>query len=73
MYWKLPDGNQAVYLKIISLIIEGIQKGDLLPGEQLPVERDLAKKLNINRSTIQRAFSELVSRGILIRKLGSVT
>lgn len=73
MYWKLPDGNQAVYLKIISLIIEGIQKGDLLPGEQLPVERDLAKKLNINRSTIQRAFSELVSRGILIRKLGSGT
>ncbi|MDN7146482.1 PLP-dependent aminotransferase family protein [Liquorilactobacillus mali] len=73
MYWKLPDGNQAVYLKIINLIIEGIQKGDLLPGEQLPVERDLAKKLNINRSTIQRAFSELVSRGILIRKLGSGT
>nr|WP_252894799.1 winged helix-turn-helix domain-containing protein [Liquorilactobacillus satsumensis] len=50
-----------------------MKKGELLPGDRLPVERDLAKALGINRSTIQRAFSELVSRGILVRKLGSGT
>lgn len=73
MLWKLPNGDQAIYVKLINLITTGIEKGELLPGDRLPVERDLAKKLKINRSTIQRAFSELVSRGILIRKLGSGT
>ncbi|KRL34532.1 PLP-dependent aminotransferase family protein [Liquorilactobacillus uvarum] len=73
MLWKLPDGDQAIYIKLINLITTGIENGELLPGDRLPVERDLAKKLKINRSTIQRAFSELVSRGILIRKLGSGT
>lgn len=73
MQWKLPEGSQAVYLKLIKLITKGIEKGELLPGDRLPVERDLAKALGINRSTIQRAFSELVSRGILVRKLGSGT
>lgn len=73
MHWSLPRGRQAAYLKLISLITRSIETGELLPGSQLPPERQLAQLLQINRSTVQHAFSELVSRGILVRKIGSGT
>ncbi|KRM10751.1 PLP-dependent aminotransferase family protein [Paucilactobacillus suebicus] len=73
MQWQLPSGKQAAYLKLISLISQSIENGDLLPGDHLPPERELSLQLGINRSTIQHAFNELVSRGILVRKVGSGT
>lgn len=73
MRWQLPNDKKAVYLKVIRLILQGIEQGELLPGEQLPPERQLAQDLGINRSTIQRAINELVSQGILLRQQGSGT
>lgn len=73
MQWNLPSGTQPPYQKIIQLITTGLQEGTLLPGQQLPPERQLAKQLNVNRSTVQHAFNELVSRGILERRIGSGT
>lgn len=71
--WHLPDNGPAPYLKLINLISTAIEDGQLLPGTQLPPERQLAQQLQINRSTVQHAFNELVSRGVLIRKRGSGT
>ena len=73
MNWQLPTGTDAPYLKLINLISTAITTGQLLPGSRLPPERQLAQSLHINRSTVQHAFNELVSRGILIRKIGSGT
>lgn len=73
MQWDLPTGTQPPYQKIIQLINTALQAGTLLPGQQLPPERQLAKQLNVNRSTVQHAFNELVSRGILERRVGSGT
>lgn len=73
MRWQLPNDKKPVYLKLIGLILQGIAQGELLPGEQLPPERQLAQELGINRSTIQRAINELVSQGVLLRQQGSGT
>lgn len=74
MRWQLaPHNKKAVYLQIIHLILQGIEQGALLPGEQLPPERQLAHDLGVNRSTVQHALNELVSQGILLRQQGSGT
>lgn len=73
MNWQLPEGNQSLYIRVITLITKAINNGDLLPGQQLPSERQLAELLTVNRSTIQRALNELVSSGLLTRRRGSGT
>ncbi|GAT18390.1 GntR family transcriptional regulator [Secundilactobacillus silagincola] len=73
MKWQLPGGSQALYIKVITLITDAINNGDLIPGQQLPAERQLAQMLSVNRSTIQQALNELVSNGLLTRKRGSGT
>lgn len=74
MRWQLPSHDKkAVYLQLINVILQGIEQGALLPGEQLPPERQLAHDLGVNRSTLQHALNELVSQGILLRQQGSGT
>lgn len=57
-----------LYQKIMLLIQNGIKNGELVAGNLLPSERKLAQLLQVNRSTVIRAFDELSDRGILIRK-----
>lgn len=74
--WDLTSYHSKkipLYQKIMLLIQDGIKNGDLSAGSLLPAERKLAQLLQVNRSTIIRAFEELSDRGILIRKKGSGT
>lgn len=72
--WEIDHKNhQPLYQQIIQLIEFKATTGELLPGEKLPSERELAKLLKVNRSTIVRAFDELASKGVIIRKRGSGT
>lgn len=73
MQWQLPKTPQPAYLRLIQLITTGIEAGELLPGAKLPAERELARRLGINRSTVQRALAELESSGLLARRVGSGT
>lgn len=61
------------YIQIMRSIIDGIQKGRLLPGTKLPPERKMAIDFSVNRSTVVRALEELQSLGIVRRKQGSGT
>ncbi len=45
-----------------------IASGDLKPGEMLPSELSLSAQLGISRLVVHRAFRELVTEGLLIRK-----
>lgn len=73
MKWQLPNNNQFPYKNIMTLISDNIQSGNLLFGQKLPSERELSQKLNVDRSTVRHALSELTSADILIRKKGSGT
>jgi DNA-binding LacI/PurR family transcriptional regulator len=59
----------AVREKIIGKIL----CGEFLPGEKLPAERDFALENSISRITVRRAFAELESAGIIVRKRPSGT
>lgn len=59
-----------IYFQISRCLEEAIERGDLVPGERLPTEIELAGSLEISRPTIRRAIEELVAKGLLTRKRG---
>jgi DNA-binding transcriptional MocR family regulator len=61
------------YIAITQLVKNLIQSDQLTPGQRLPAERSLARWLDVDRSTVTRALSELSSQGLLVKKRGSGT
>jgi fatty acid metabolism transcriptional regulator FadR len=47
--------------EVEGILLKGIIKGQLKIGEKLPTERDLARDLNVNRSTVRAALGKLES------------
>lgn len=54
-------------------IIEMIRNNHMKPGDRLENEYELAKKLNVGRSTVREAVKSLETRNILTIKRGSGT
>ena len=74
MLWQLPkEKTSAVYQQIMELIVQNIREGELVAGDQLPAERELAQKLGVNRATVTHALDELDALEIVTRKKGSGT
>ncbi|BCJ62277.1 GntR family transcriptional regulator [Micromonospora endophytica] len=59
-----------LYFQIARRLTEAVENGELVPGELLPNEIDLAASLNVSRPTMRRAIEELVENGMLTRKRG---
>lgn len=74
MDWK-PDrkAKKAIYKQLAEYIENGIADGTFPPDKPLPSERNFAKDLNINRSTVVAAYDELESNGLIQRNRGSGT
>lgn len=47
--------------EIENILMKGIIRGQLRVGEKLPTERDIARDLEVNRSTVRAALSKLES------------
>lgn len=57
-----------LYKQIYEQIRSQILAGDMLYGQRLPTERDLAKSLSISRTTVLNAYQELKDDGLLLSK-----
>ncbi len=68
MDYRLP-----LYLQIKEIILTQIHEKELLPGEKIPSEREMAAIYGINRMTVKRAVSALVSEGVLVSVHGKGT
>ncbi|MDM8150092.1 FadR/GntR family transcriptional regulator [Priestia megaterium] len=55
---------------VIEQIKNAVKKGDFLPGDKLPPERDLAKQFSLSRGVVREAISVLESKGIVEVKPG---
>lgn len=55
---------------VIDQIKTAIQKGEFLPGDKLPPERDLAKQFSVSRGVVREAISVLESKGVVEVKPG---
>ncbi|OPZ60980.1 MAG: HTH-type transcriptional regulator Mce2R [Deltaproteobacteria bacterium ADurb.Bin510] len=57
--------RSRLHEEIVTLIQTQILKGEIAPGAKLPTERELAEKLNVNRSTVREALRKLESQELL--------
>ncbi|WP_394843615.1 PLP-dependent aminotransferase family protein [Pendulispora brunnea] len=55
---------------IAQALREAIARGSLPPGSRLPATRTLASDLGVSRTTVEAAFAQLDSEGLLVRRVG---
>jgi len=59
------DNSIPIYLQIIQEMKRKIIRKELAAGERLPSIRDLAKEAGVNPNTMQKALTELETRGLI--------
>lgn len=57
------QSETPIYTQIAQQVIEGIAKGELIPGEGLPSVRSLAVDLGVNLHTVNKAYHLLKQEG----------
>ena len=69
------DFNAAypIYEQVIEEIKKEIVRGELKAGAKLPSQRQLARKIDVNPNTVQRAYREMEQRGLVETKRGRGT
>ncbi|WP_141432082.1 PLP-dependent aminotransferase family protein [Bacillus sp. 03113] len=72
--WK-PEKTSSIplYRQISNYIKLKILNGEWTVGTKLPPQRILAKRFQVNRSTIVTAIEELIADGLIESKIGSGT
>lgn len=61
---------RPIYEQIKSGLRQMMTEGKLSPGAKLPSVREMAANLAINPNTIQRAYRELETEGLVVSVLG---
>src|SRR5579863_10407915 len=71
----LPELDRTSIVPLYRQIYEGLREailtGTLPESTRLPPERNMAEKLNVNRSTVVHAYRELVADGLIEQRVGS--
>ena len=62
-----------IYRQIVNQVKYMVASGQILPGEELPPIRVLAKQLLVTPNTIVKAYDELESEQIVQKRQGSGT
>ena len=57
--------GQPIYLQIMRYIKQGLAAGTITDGEEMPSRRALSALLTVNPNTIQKAYQELESEGVI--------
>lgn len=75
MSWRptLKKGTEPLYISLATQLENDIAGGILRPGTKLPPQRELADFLDINVSTVSRAFKICSQKGLLSGTIGSGT
>lgn len=75
MSWKpdIKNVSGPLYKTLAKMLEEDIKSGKLMPGTKLPPQRELADYLDINLSTVFRAFKLCEQRGLICASVGNGT
>src|SRR5689334_12474313 len=68
-----PDRSASKHELLRDYLLGELKSGRLLPGQALPTELDLSRRLRISRNTIRQAFGELEQNGLIRRVRGKGT
>jgi GntR family transcriptional regulator len=63
-----PGDSVPVYQQIVNQVRYLVASNVLSPGEELPPIRALAEQLLINPNTVARAYRELESAGLVVKR-----
>jgi DNA-binding GntR family transcriptional regulator len=70
---NLTLSNSPRYMAIADIIQMDIKSGRLVPGDRLPPQRELAKRLDIDFTTVARGYVEARKRGLVDTHVGRGT
>jgi DNA-binding transcriptional MocR family regulator len=67
---ELSTDIKHKYEAIAAAIGEGIANGTLRPGQKLPTQRELSKRLSVTIGTVGRAYAVAEQRGLISLEVG---
>lgn len=72
---EIIDKNTPIpmYYQLKQIILDDIHNGMLKPGDMIPAEMEITKKMGLSRTTVRQAIMELVNEGHLHRIKGKGT
>jgi GntR family transcriptional regulator len=62
-----------LYQQIKSLLVQGLQSGEWLPGQAIPSETELASRFRVSQGTVRKAIDEMAADNLLVRRQGKGT
>ena len=63
---KIDPGTQVpLYEQVAAELRRAIADGEVRPGERMPLAKDLAAVLGVNKNTVLRALRQLRDEGLL--------
>src|SRR5215213_5255525 len=68
---QLETGSGPKYRAIAEALRADVRSGRLKPGSRLPPQRQLAKELGVDLTTVTRAFNEARRMGLIEANTGS--
>lgn len=65
--------SRTRYQQLIDTIKRSVVRGDLVPGDRIPSQRELAQEARVNPNTVQRAYREMEQSGLVqtLRGMGT--
>src|SRR5438067_13739580 len=68
-----PEKNGLMAEQVVIQVRDMIREGELRPGDRLPPERELSKRLGISRASLRHGLRFLAAIGVLTSRPGSGT
>jgi len=59
-----------LYYQLSQQLESAIAGGEMKPGDRIATEIEMAEKYGLSRPTVRQALSELVNKGLLVRRRG---
>src|SRR6478736_6617092 len=70
---KLGSRDGPIYLAVADALAADIASGQLAEGARLPTQRRLAADLDVDFTTVSRAYAEAQRRGLIEGRVGQGT
>lgn len=64
---------EPAYRQVARFLREEIERGDLLPGDELPSERELAERYRVSKDTVRDGLKVLRANGLVVTVKGKGT
>jgi GntR family transcriptional repressor for pyruvate dehydrogenase complex len=65
IFQPINDAQHSLDGRIVTYIRELVERGELVPGDRLPPERELATQLGVSRTALREALHTLAAQGLV--------